>query len=395
MKHYMFQTPGKIVAGRHALERLHDVLDEIVAGGTAYVLTQPFIADLGFLDVIRRQLERKGMSCVWNTDVEMEPTTDNICRIFRHFLEHPGDIIIGIGGGSVLDAAKLLAVMKTNDVPLEDMVKPGSIRHAGLPLLLIPTTAGTGSEVTPNAIVTFPEKAVKVGIVSRHLLPVCVILDPVLTVSMPPSVTAATGMDAFTHALESYISNKANPISDAFALESVRLISRHLLRAYENPQDLKAREAMLVGAMLGGMALTGAGTAAGHAMAYPLGGAFNIPHGVANSMLLPHVTRFNLDAVEDRLADLAEAAGLADGTAKRKGRNRALAEKLIELAERGIEAMNIPQDLTAYRVAREDVPALAAAASGISRLMDNNPKPMSQKDIEMIYLQLFRKGGQA
>lgn len=198
-------------------------------------------------------------------------------------------MLIGIGGGSVLDGVKLLSVMRTNDSSIRDMLGVNLVTKLGLPTILIPTTSGTGSEVTANAIVTIPEDELKVGVVSEYLLPALAVLDPELTISLPPKLTASTGMDAFTHAFESFISNKANPISDVFAAEAMRMIASSLVDAYENGYSLEARESMLLGSMYGGMALSSSGTAAVHALAYPLGGKFGIPHGVANAMLLPHV----------------------------------------------------------------------------------------------------------
>ncbi len=230
-------------------------------------------------------------------NVEIEPTLENIERVFREDVApHAPDALIAIGGGSVLDAAKLFAVMLTNDTPLRDLLGIDKVTHPGKPMVLVPTTSGTGSEVTPNAIVTLPDEELKIGVVSRHLLPTLVILDPLLTLSLPRPITAATGMDAFTHSLESFISTKANPISDAFALESMRLIAGSIVEAWQQPESVRARGDMLLGSMYGGLALTAAGTAAVHALAYPLGGKFQVTHGVANAMLLPHVMAFNLTA---------------------------------------------------------------------------------------------------
>lgn len=251
--------------------------------------------------------------------------------------------------------------------------------------VLIPTTSGTGAEVTPNAIVTIPEEELKIGIVSNHLLPALVVLDPLLTVGLPKPITAATGMDAFTHSLESFISNKANPLSDMFALESIRLIASSIVEAYENGSSVEAREKMLVGSMYGGMALTSAGTAAVHALAYPLGGKFKIPHGVANSMLLPHVMEFNLDACTERLALVAEPMGLAVSGLSAEEKARKVIEKISEWTA----TLEIPQDLQAYGVVEEDIPSLAVSAAQVTRLLNNNPKKVSTDEMEAIYRRLL------
>ncbi|MED5223470.1 iron-containing alcohol dehydrogenase [Bacillus safensis] len=384
--HYHFQTASHIVSGAGSLDLLGEKLDSLGLSRLTsfFILTQPSIVSLGYADHIKRELAKKGIASEISTEIKPEPTEENIEDVFHTFLRGEHDAIIGIGGGSVLDAAKILAVLKTNDQPISALVGTNLVEKRGVPTILIPTTSGTGSEVTPNAIVTFPEKELKIGMVSPHLLPDLVILDPALTLNLPKSITAATGMDAFTHALESYISNKANPFSDMFALESMRLISGSIQEAYHHGENLKARENMLVGAMYGGMALTSAGTAAVHAMAYPLGGKYKISHGVANSMLLPHVTAFNADHIIDRLEHVARAIGLAGAHTKQE-----LAERVIHQIEEWTADLHIPQQLKAFGVSKEDVPALAQAASEVKRLMDNNPKPMSVSDIEQVYMKLL------
>lgn len=384
--HYHFQTASHIVSGAGSLDLLGEKLDGLGLSGltSIFILTQPSIVSLGYADHIKRELAKKGIASEISTEIKPEPTEGNIEDVYHTFLTGEHDAIIGIGGGSVLDAAKILAVLRTNNQPISALVGTNLVKKRGVPTILIPTTSGTGSEVTPNAIVTFPEKELKIGMVSPHLLPDLVILDPALTLNLPKSITAATGMDAFTHALESYISNKANPFSDMFALESMRLISGSIQEAYHHGENMKARENMLVGAMYGGMALTSAGTAAVHAMAYPLGGKYKISHGVANSMLLPHVTVFNADHIIDRLEHVASAIGLAGARTKQE-----LAEHVIRQIEEWTADLHIPQQLKAFGVSKEDVPALAQAASEVKRLMDNNPKPMSVSDIEQVYMKLL------
>jgi alcohol dehydrogenase class IV len=249
----------------------------------------------------------------------------------------------------------------------------------------VPTTAGTGSEVTPNAIVTLPDEALKVGIVSRHLLPQIVILDASLTLDLPRPITAATGIDAFVHALESYISTKANPVSDMFAMESMRLIGANIVEAYENGHSVKAREAMMLGSMYGGLALTAAGTAAVHALAYPLGGMFNVTHGVANAMLLPHVMAFNLDAIEERLATVARALAIATEAEDAQS----AARKLIDRLAYWTRQLQIPQDLRPFGVTEADLDRLAEGAAKVKRLLGNNPKVLTLDDMKAIYRRLL------
>lgn len=386
---YQFQTAGKIIAGRDSLHTLGGHLDSVAAGiRSALVVAQPFTQRSGILDGLLKQLAEKGIQVQVTLDILPEPTLENIEEVYRKTLDAAGasvDVIIGIGGGSVLDAAKILSVLGSNGGSIRGFLGTNLIKQAGIPTVLIPTTSGTGAEVTPNAIVTIPEEELKIGVVSPYLLPQLVILDPMVTLGLPQAVTAATGMDAFTHSLESFISNKANPISDMFALESIRLISSSILEAYHNGSSVEARENMLLGSMYGGMALTSAGTAAVHALAYPLGGKFKIAHGVANSMLLPHVMEFNMDAAAARLAVAGEAMGL---DVKRLSEQEA-AEAVIRRIAEWTQQLNIPQNLQQYGVSEEDVEELSLSAAKVTRLLNNNPKPVSVEDMKVIYRKLL------
>ncbi|MDQ0227274.1 alcohol dehydrogenase [Bacillus sp. 7586-K] len=383
---YQFQTAQNIVAGPNSLQLLGEKLNLLgVEVTSALIITQPPMVDLGFAEKIVSQLAAKGILVDINTNILPEPTLENIEQVFEATASKNYDVLIGIGGGSVLDTTKILSVLKTNNASVEQLLGTDLVAKPGVPTILIPTTSGTGAEVTPNAIVTLPDQELKVGIVSKYLLPTLVILDPVLTLKLPKPITAATGMDAFTHSLESFISTKANPISDMFALESIRLISSSIVEAYQNGESIEAREKMLVGSMYGGMALTSAGTAAVHALAYPLGGKYKIPHGVANSMLLPHVMKFNMDAITDRLALVAEPMGISvQGLS-----NSQLAEKVVEKIIEWTNVLEIPQDLKNYGVKEEELPEISVSASQVTRLLNNNPKKLSLADIEAIYRQLL------
>ena len=383
---YQFQTAQNIVAGPNSLQLLGEKLSLLgVKVSSALIITQPPMVDMGYVEQIVSQLEAKGVSVHTNTNILPEPTLENIEQVFEATASKDYDVLIGIGGGRVLDTTKILSVLKTNDASVEQLLGTDLVANSGVPTILIPTTSGTGAEVTPNAIVTLPDQELKVGIVSKYLLPTLVILDPVLTLKLPKPITAATGMDAFTHSLESFISTKANPISDMFALESIRLISSSIVEAYQNGESIEAREKMLVGSMYGGMALTSAGTAAVHALAYPLGGKYKIPHGVANSMLLPHVMKYNMDAITDRLALVAEPMGISTHGLS----NSQLAEKVVEKIVEWTNVLEIPQDLKNYGVKEEELPEISVSASQVTRLLNNNPKKLSVADIEAIYRHLL------
>lgn len=384
---YSFQTAGRVIAGNDSLRELKNHLSILGDVKKAAIITTPFFETSSFIELIGEQLTGAGISYEVLAEIQPEPTVGHIEDVFASLSGQSFDLLIGLGGGSALDAAKILSVMSTNDLPLRDLIGTDKVEKEGIPTILIPTTSGTGSEVTPNAIVTVPEAELKEGVVSRYLLPSLVILDPVLTLTLPPNITAATGMDAFTHSFESFISTKANPISDMFAMESMRLISRSIITACEEGSNLEARHDMLMGSAYGGMALTSAGTAAVHALAYPLGGKFHIPHGEANSMLLPHVTRVNLDAIQERMALIAKEIGVVTS---REASSAEAAEALITQIEEWTKRLNIPQNLKAFGIKEEDVEDLATAASKVTRLLNNNPKELTVADMQGIYRKLLK-----
>ncbi|MCU6712906.1 iron-containing alcohol dehydrogenase [Paenibacillus sp. J5C_2022] len=382
---YRFQTASSVVGGSHSIRRLNELMAALHSPSHVLILTQPSMIRLGHIDTMTRQLDTMRIAWHVHDRVMREPTLDSIYDICDEYSGHSFDALIGMGGGSVLDATKLLATLLVERIPPARLLQSGAVCRRGLPMALIPTTSGTGSEVTPNAIVTLPEEELKVGIISPFFYPDIAILDPVLTLDLPQSITAATGMDAFTHALESYISNKANPISDMFALEAIRLISSSLLPAYHHARSLEDRERVLLGSAYAGMALSAAGTAAVHALAYPLGGSFNVPHGVANSMLLTHVMNFNLDAIEDRLIPVAAAMGYHE----RGGDTQSPAAWVLEQITHWTKEMEIPQSLTPFGAKPADLERLTAAAAKVTRLLNNNPKPLHTSDIAAIYNKLM------
>jgi len=389
---YGFQTAGRIFAGRGCLSGAGDIL---AADGarTAAVVTDPGITQAGLLDRLKDTLEGAGIRCAVYPDVVPEPPLDSVERLASKMRSTRWDIIVGIGGGSSMDAAKLVSVLMTNDESLKDLLGIGRIGKPGIPTALVPTTAGTGSEVTPNAIVTIPDEQRKTGVVSPYLFARYAFLDPLLTLGLPPASTASTGLDAFIHSLESYIGKKANPISDALALSGMRLISGAIRKAWDDGSNEEAREHMLIGSALGGMALTSAGTAAVHALAYPIGGRYGIPHGVANAMLLIPVLERNLPFCSRRLSDVWGVMELESGGSEAPG---PLSSYALERAEAVLAALKalvrdlqIPASLREFGAVESDLPGLAASASKVTRLLDNNPVELSLPDMETIYRRLL------
>jgi len=255
------------------------------------------------------------------------------------------------------------------------------VKRAGLPTILVPTTAGTGSEVTPIAILSDDGEKLKKGIVSPYLFPRAAILDPELTLALPPAVTAATGMDALIHAVEAYTSKNASNLTDMAAIEAMSLISQNIRRAFADGSNIEARSNMLEGSMLAGVAFANAGVTAVHAFAYPIGAEFHIPHGIANSIMLIPVMEFNMMANFSKFADMAEIlGGDTEGLTEREAAFEAI-EVLRDLAE----DLQIPSALSEFGIKESDIPGLAAGVMKVTRLLANNPRQLTLADAEAIY----------
>lgn len=383
---YSLLNIGKIVAGEGSIEQIQD----IVAGYKAknvVIITDQGVWNSGLVKKPLDLLENAGINVHVINDTPPEPTVDQVNAIFQTAKEFDCQMIVSIGGGSAMDTAKIVSLLFTNQVNLRELVKgQASISRRGLPTLLIPTTAGTGSEATPNAIVLVPEDELKVGIVSEKMVSDCVILDPVLTIDLPKHITANTGMDALCHAIECYISKKANPLSDTFALKAITLISRSIRTAYHDGHNLAAREDMLLGALFGGISIATSSTTAVHALSYPLGGKYHIPHGLSNAILLPDVMKFNLDACEEKFRDIAAAMELdiAGCTA------RQAAEKMIDNLYSLIDDLNVKCDLRAKGIDEAALDGMIEAAAKVTRLLDNNPKVVTKADMREIYKKIIK-----
>lgn len=381
---YSLLNVGTIVAGPNSIEAVKDIAADNKIE-KVLIITDQGVWNAGLIDKPMSILKAQGIQVQVINSTPPEPDVEQVNQIFQAAKEYECQMIIGIGGGSSMDVAKIVAVMLTNDASLRELLKAAKITKRGIPTLMIPTTAGTGAEVTPNAIVLVPEDELKVGIVSEKMMPDYVILDPVMTLNLPKAITAATGMDALAHAIECYISKKANPFSDTFALKAINLIARSIRKAYNNGQDIEARHDMLLGAMLGGICIATSSTVAVHALAYPLGGKYRIPHGLSNAILLPHVMKFNMDAAEEKFKDIAVAMELqVSGLSRRQA-----AEKMIENLYSLITDLNIQVNLQEKGISESDIDSMAEAALKVTRLLNNNPKPMNKDDIKEIYKKLF------
>jgi alcohol dehydrogenase len=320
-----------------------------------------------------------------DNSVEAEPSVTSFNAALERAQAFKPDAVIGLGGGSALDVAKLVAALLDGKQKISEVFGIGLLKGRGVLLVCVPTTAGTGSEVSPNAILLDDADEMKKGVVSPWLVPDAAFVDAELTLSVPPAVTAATGLDALTHCLEAYTNKFAHPVVDTWAIEGVRLIATSLVDAVSEPGNLAAREKLALGSLYGGLCLGPVNTAAVHALSYPLGGKFHVAHGHANAILLPHVTRFNIPAAADRYADVAVALG-----APRKSTPEATGLAGIEALWRLIDATGLEMSLAALGIDEKETPRLAAAGLGVTRLMKNNPRPMTQQDAEAIYYAAFR-----
>ena len=384
MSTYSLLSAGRTFGGTGSIEQIKTVAADL--GATrALIISDQGVARAGLLAKPKALLEAAGVAVSVIDSTPPEPDVAQVEAILASASAQSYDLVVGIGGGSAMDVAKIVAVLLTSDVALRDLLRgKATIAKRGVPTLMVPTTAGTGSEATPNSIVLVPEDELKVGIVSAKLIPDGVILDPEMTVGLPPAITASTGMDALTHAIECYMSKKGSPFSELFALKAITLITRSIRRAYAQGGDLAARHDMLLGAYYGGMCIATSSTTAVHALAYPLGGKYRIPHGVSNAILLPYVMRFNGVGNEDKFRDVALAMGLPVADKSAAAATEAVIAALFALNR----DLSIPADLKPWNITAADLETLVDGAAKVTRLLDNNPRAMSRADIAAIYTQL-------
>jgi alcohol dehydrogenase class IV len=335
-------------------------------------------------DIVER-LTSAGCIVSVDTTIAAEPTIAMFETATAKAREANAACIFGIGGGSVLDIAKLVAAFVDSDQKVEETFGIGLLRARKCHLVCMPTTSGTGSEVSPNAILLDVAAKLKKGVVSPYLIPDATFIDPVITQTMPPDVTAFTGLDALTHCIEAYTNKFAHPLVDLYALQGIALCGRFLVRAVHQPDDLEAREGMSFASLYGGLCLGPVNTAAVHALAYPLGGEFHVPHGLSNALLLPHVFRFNAESSPARHAAVAVALGVSpQGTDLETA--YAGAARLGSLARE----CGVTTDLKRYGLDRHSIPGMAKSAMTVTRLLKNNPREINEADCTRIYEQCFQ-----
>lgn len=382
---YQLGQIRKIVSGADSIKDLPGIVASFGAKNVE-IITDAGVYKLGLTSEAEQLLRKAGVSVSVISDVPPEPSVEQVKGIYAQAKDRQCDLIVAIGGGSSMDTAKLVSLMLKNSITLEEMVKGAKPKVRGVPTVMVPTTAGTGSEATPNAIVLVPEENLKVGIVTDLMISDVVILDPVMTKGLPPAITANTGVDALCHLMECYISKKANPLADTFCLEGIKLAAKSLRRCFNDGSDLKAREQMLLAACYGGIAIASSGTTAIHALSYPLGGRYHIPHGLSNAILMPLVMDFNKDSCLERYADIAKAMGLPVEGKSLEEISGILVEELYSINS----DLKIKCDLKAKGIDLGIVDELVEAAAKVTRLLDNNPKVLSKADMKEIYIKLIK-----
>ncbi|MGU3666206.1 iron-containing alcohol dehydrogenase [Methylobacterium sp. A49B] len=380
MNPFTFQTTPNVLFEAGAAKKLPEIVGSFGAKRVLLV-TDKGVRSAGLTQAAEAALKEAGVTLDVYEDVVADPPSTVIEAAAKRARELGTDLVLSIGGGSALDTAKLVAYLAKSDEPLDAIYGVGLAKGDRLPLILVPTTAGTGSEVTPISIVTTPTTEKK-GVVAPKLLPDWAVLDPELTLGLPSHVTAATGIDAMVHAIEAFTSkNKKNPISDQLAKQALALLSANIRTACTDGRNLEARSGMLLGSMLAGMAFANAPVAAVHALAYPVGAIFHVPHGLSNALVLMGVMRFNLSHAEGLYAELAP---ILDPAAADLPRPEA-AKRFVESLDAICRDCKVPASLAEVGVARQDLERMASDAMKQTRLLVNNPREVTYDDAFAIY----------
>lgn len=376
----LFRTTRRILFGVGAVEKI-GAEAQLLKGKKVLVITDSGVIQAGLLEGVEKSLQAANIPFALFDGVEPDPRIEVVEKSVEKAKKEGIDLIIGLGGGSSLDIAKVTSIMITNSGKIDGFFGIDLVPNPGIPVILVPTTAGTGSEVTPIAILSDTKEKLKKGIVSPTLFPEVAIVDPKLTIGLPPSVTAFTGMDALTHAIEAYASINATDLTDLFALRAMDLCSKNLRMAYAHGENLAARSNMMEGSLLAGIAFANAGVGAVHAFAYPLGGEFHLAHGLTNTLMLPYIMRYNILGCPHKFAQMAKAFGeKVEGLSELDG-----AETAVKFVERLSDDIRVPRRLRDVGVPENAIPRLAEAAMKVTRLLANNPRKIALEDAVAIY----------
>ena len=376
----LFRTTKRILIGPGSIEKL-GVEAQLLKAKKVLIITDPGVIQAGLLEGVKTSLQAVGISFLIFDGVEPDPRIEVVEKSVQSARKEGIDLIVGFGGGSSLDIAKVTSIMITNSEKIDSLFGIDLVPNPGVPVILVPTTAGTGSEVTPIAILSDTKEKLKKGIVSAYLFPEVAIVDPKLTIGLPPSVTAFTGMDALTHAIESYYSINATDLSDLLAFRAMELLSKNIRMAFAHGENLVTRSNMMEGSLLAGIAFANAGVGAVHAFAYPLGGEIHLAHGLTNTLMLPYVMRYNILGCPHKFAQMAKAFGeKVEGISELVG-----AEIAVRFVERLSDDLRVPRRLRDVGIPEDAIPRLAEAAMKVTRLLANNPRKLTLDDAIAIY----------
>ena len=380
---YNLKMPHSVFSGKNALENIPAILKENHVQHLA-VFTDQGIRGAGLLELPMAWVEQSGVDTVILDDLPAEPTYAEAQKLVDQCKAWGADFIMAVGGGSVMDTAKLASILMTDEYGIKELLDTPTQAKKCIKSLMIPTTAGTGSEATPNAIVAVPEKQLKVGIVNPEMIADFVILDAVMIKKLPRKIAAATSVDALAHAIECWTSNKANPFSDIFALQALDMILNNIERACDDAEAMDAKNQMQIASFYAGVAITASGTTAVHALSYPLGGKYHIAHGVSNAILLAPIMRFNELACRERLAAAYDRC-IRGGETTLEGKSAAVITRLEQI----VRHLDIPTSLTEFGVPEEDLEALVASGMEVTRLLDNNMRKITPDDARYLYQQVL------
>ena len=375
-----FFSPNRILFGFDAVEGVAAEVKQL-GGKKVFIVTDPGVVEAGLIETIKAPLDSEGITFSVYDQVEPEPPARSVEQCTQYLKKENCDLIIGVGGGSSLDVAKGASILATNKGSILNFCGMDLVPNRGLPKILIPTTAGTGSEVSRVIIVTDEASSIKSALFSAYALADVAIVDPMMTLSMPPTVTADTGMDALVHAIETYVSFNATPFSNILAIEAITLIAENLAMAFAKGENIEARYQMSLAATISGLAFGSGGTGAVHALSNPLGIEYHLTHGRTNAIMLPHIMSFNLIGNPAKFALIAEAMG-----------EEVEGLPLMEAASLAVEAvkellghLNIPIRLRDYGIPQKDIPKLVNGAMKASRLFALNPRNVTREDVDEIY----------
>ncbi|GGF28966.1 alcohol dehydrogenase [Halobacillus andaensis] len=381
-----FITPQNIYHGEHSIEQLRTIVQDLDVKH-AFLLTDPMLKELEVIKPIEHILEEEGIRYDLSTNVVPEPPLAIGNEVVQEIREQKPDLVIGVGGGSALDLSKASAVLADHEGSVEDYLNltgTKQLQSPGIPTVLIPTTAGTGAEITDIAV--FSLEDTKDVITHKYLLANYAIVDPQLTYTLPPKVTAASGVDALTHAIEAFTSVNATPLTDTLALDAMKRIVNNLRSAVWNPKAYDARKEMSLGSLIAGLSFYNAGVAGVHGLAYPLGGLFKIPHGEANAVLLPYVYHRIWPSCLDKMNELGEIFSISyEGKDKRQ-----VAQEVVQSLHELVKDVGLPTSISEYNIISDDIEQLTSNGAKQTRLLTRSPMPFDENSIRNVYQHALR-----